>query len=88
MADIKGTHSPEQPTRQDFPEVKGKIVDKVELVAEAHYYAVAIRFQDNTALAFNIEPCVVAFPDYSDWAGGSEKLLKQYQPVRSRVSRL
>lgn len=81
MADIKGT------ARQEFPEVKGKIVDRVELIVEGDFYGIDIHFHDRTALAFSFEPCVVAFPEYSDWTGGEQKPIKEFKPVRSRVSR-
>jgi len=80
MAAIKGT------TKQDFPEVKGKIVDAVELVVEASFYGISVRFQDRTSLTFSIEPCVFTFPIYSQWTPeGEENIVKEYQPVRSIV---
>jgi hypothetical protein len=85
MADIKGTHSPEDHTRQDFPEVRDKIVDNVELSAQPDYYGITIRFQDKTTLTFKIELCLVASPIYSDWTSGEEKTLTRYQPIRSKV---
>ena len=85
MADDNSAHLPEPRTRQDFPEVKVKIVDSVELDVEASFYGITIRFQDRTALTFDIEPCLVTFPVYADWTGGEEKLLKKYRPVRSKV---
>ena len=82
MAAIKST------TRQDFPEVKGKIVDTVELDIEMSFYGITLRFQDRTSLTFSIEPCVFTFPVYADWTGGEEKILKKYQPVRNVVAGL
>ena len=72
-------------THRTFPEVRGKIVDSVELSADTDHYAIEIRFQDKTALTFTVEPCLVTFPVYSDWTGGEEKILKEYEPVRSKV---
>ena len=72
---------------QNFPEVKDKIVEKVELSVESDYYGITIRFQDKTALSFVIEPCVFAFPVYEDWTSGEAKRLKEYRPIRSRVPR-
>jgi hypothetical protein len=73
-------------THQDFPEVKGKIIDTVELSVENDYYGISIRFQDKTALTFTIESGLVTFPEYADWTDGEEKTLKRYEPVRSKVS--
>jgi hypothetical protein len=71
---------------QDFPEVKGKIIEKVELSVESGYYAISVRCTDKTALNFTIESCVVAFPTYQDWTDGEGKTLKEYAPVQSRLS--
>jgi len=87
MADIKGTHFPAEPTRQDFPEVKDKIIDGVELSADHEYYGITIRFQDNTTLSFTVEPSAVVFPVLANWQNGEEKTLKKYKSVRSKVHR-
>lgn len=71
--------------KQAFPEVKDKIVDSVDITADAEYYGITIGFQDGTTLTFTIEPCVVAFPVFAEWKNGEEKILKEYGPVRSEV---
>jgi hypothetical protein len=71
---------------QDFPEVKGKTVELVELSSEAGHYAITVRFEDKTALTFALEQSLIAFPVYSDWTDGEEKKLKEYEPIRSQVS--
>lgn len=79
MAEDKGT------SRQEFPEVRGKVVEVVELEIEADFYGIAIRFQDKTSLTFSMESCVFAFPVMEDWTDGEGKIIKEYEPVRSRV---
>jgi hypothetical protein len=86
MADSKDTNSPDPHTRQDFPEVKGKIVDSVEVVVESDYYGISVRFVDKTSLTFVMESCVFGFPIYEDWTSGEAKPLKQYRPMRSEIS--
>lgn len=86
MAENKGTHSPESRTRQEFPEVKDKIVDVVEFDIEPDFYGITIRFHDKTSLTFSMEPCIFTFPVLEDWAGGEAKIIKEYQPIGSRVS--
>ena len=88
MADNNGNHIPqEHPTKHDFPEVKGKIVDLVEFEIEPDFYGISIRFQDRTSLTFSMEPCVFTFPIYSRWTDkGEEEVIKEYQPLRSQVS--
>lgn len=88
MAENKSTDLPDPPTRQDFPEVRDKIVEIVELSAEPNYFGITIRFQDRTTLTFTIEPCVIAIPVYSDWTDGEENQLKRYQPILNKISRV
>ena len=89
MADNKGTHSEESHTRQvaKFPEVKGKIIESVELSSAPDYYEITFRFEDKTGLTFILEPCLITFPILADWSGGEEKTLKKYKAVRSKVPR-
>lgn len=84
MADNQGTPAPR--TRQEFPEVKDKIVDLVEFDIEPDFYGVTIWFRDKTSLTFSMEPCVFTFPVYSEWTQGEERIIKEYQPLRSQVS--
>ncbi|PYP90118.1 MAG: hypothetical protein DMG65_12220 [Candidatus Angelobacter sp. Gp1-AA117] len=72
----------------DFPEVKDKIIDAVELSSDDEFYGITLRFQDKTTLTFTIEPCVISFPVLAHWANGEEKRLKLYKPVRSNVQRV
>ena len=84
MADNQSTPAPH--TRQEFPEVKGKIVDLVELEIEPDFYGISIRFQDRTSLTFSMESCIFTFPLYSQWTKeGEEKIVKEYEPVRNTV---
>jgi hypothetical protein len=85
MAESKDTNLPNPPTRHDFPEVKGKIVEAVEVTVTSEYYGITVRLQDKTTLNFVMEPCVFAFPVYSDFTSGEEKILKQYRPIRSAI---
>ena len=70
-----------------FPQTRGKIVADVEVSVSPDYYAVHIKFQDKTALTFDLESCVQLTPELADWKTGDYKLLKRWQPVRSRSSR-
>ena len=89
MADTKSTHSEDSQTRQviHFPEVNGKIIERVELSADRGYYGITFHFQDKIALTFILEPCLIAFPVLADWTDGEEKTLKRYQEIRSKVPR-
>lgn len=71
--------------KTEFPEVKDKIVETVELAVESGHYGISVRFQDKTSLTFVIDSCIVALPVYEDWTGGESKILKEYEPVRSEL---
>lgn len=83
MAENKGTR-----TRQEFSEVKGKVVDRVEFSTDPDYFAIDIRFQDKTSLAFSFESFIVAFPEYSDWSSGEQKPIKEYKPIHGNSERV
>lgn len=73
---------------QAFPQAKGKIIERVELDVTPDYYIIEIRFQDKTALSFELEPCVMVYPELTNWKSGNYRPLKRWRPVHSRSSRL
>ena len=56
--------------RADFPEVKDKILNEIEVSSDSEYFGITIRFQDNTTLNFTVEPSVVVFPVLAAWQNG------------------
>lgn len=85
MAVHKSTRSPKKRSRfQRFPEVKGKIVAEVEIDPDAN--AILILFDDNTALAFDIDSSHVVFPELSNRRKGNWKPLKKWPPIHSPIS--
>jgi hypothetical protein len=86
MADNKSTHSAVPPTRHDFPEVKDKIIESVEIIVDSEYYGISIRCTDKTSLTFAMEPCLFGFPVFEDWTTGEAQQLRQYRPIRSEIS--
>jgi hypothetical protein len=84
MADHKNNLS-DLSTRQDFPEVKDKIIDSVEVVIDSEYYGISVRFTDKTSLTFVMEMCLFTLPVYEDWTTGEAKQLKQYRPIRNEI---
>lgn len=71
-----------------FPQAKGKIIAEVELSVSPDYYLIEIRFQDKTALSFDLESCIRVFPEFISWKTGNYKPLKRWRPVHSRSSRV
>ncbi|HEY6254050.1 MAG TPA: hypothetical protein VI685_29200 [Candidatus Angelobacter sp.] len=78
MADIKGT-----PTKQDFPEVRDKIVSFVEVTSATEGFGITIRFHDETTLHFDIESRTIVIPVYSQWEKGEETPVKRWNPIQS-----
>ena len=83
MTENKSNESPDRDTSTRFPEAQGKIIESIELTAEPGYYGIDVNFTDNTAMVFGIEPFVVAFPLYGDWATGECKIIKEFKPIKS-----
>jgi hypothetical protein len=83
MAVNKGTRSRKRRKRPCFLEVKGKIVEGVELMPSENGYSIGIMFQDRTYLSFDVEAFVTVFPELSDWKTKNYKPLKRWPIVRS-----
>ena len=68
-------------------EVKGKIVENIEVTVTSNYHGIAINFSDKTAMVFNIEPCIAMFPYFGDWATGDCKVIQEWEPVKTVIYR-
>jgi hypothetical protein len=86
MAAHKRNRSHKRRTRQftRFPEVKGKVVESVEV--DPHVEAITILFEDKTALSFDLEPRLTVFTEMSDWKTGDWRRIKRWRPVHSEIS--
>jgi hypothetical protein len=83
MAVHKRTRSPKRRKHPGFSEVKGKIVEGIELMPSENGYSIGIMFQDRTFLSFDVEPFISVFPELSDWKSKNYKPLKRWPIVRS-----
>ena len=85
MAAHKRTHWRKRRTSfLPFPEVKGKIVESVEI--DPAVRAITILFQDKTALSFDLEPSLTVLPELSDWKTGNWRGVKRWPAVHSKIS--
>jgi hypothetical protein len=82
MADNKRTGS-RRKRKNAFPEIKGKIVEGVELMPSENGYSIGIMFQDRTYLSFDVEPYITIFPELSDWKTNNYKPLKRWRTIHS-----
>jgi hypothetical protein len=83
MAKSKVTHSRIKRKRNAFPEMKGKIVNSIELMPSENGYSIGIMFQDRTFLSFDVEPYITVFPELSDWKTKNYKPLKRWRTIHS-----
>jgi hypothetical protein len=85
MAARKTTRSRKQPSSYHrFPEVKGKIVELVEVDQDAQ--AILIMFTDKTVLGFDIDSNHVVFPELLNRKTGNWKPLKKWRPIHSPLT--
>ena len=81
MANRKGKSSRKRRSRR-FAEVRGKIVDSVEVDADV----IGIFFQDKTALTFDVDSTHIIYPELSDWRTGNSRSIKKWPEIRSKTS--
>ena len=67
----------------EFPQARGKTVEKVELSTGSEFSCISIRFRDNTDLTVVIDPWLTFQADYSIWKAGNQKVLKRWPVFRS-----
>ena len=83
MANKKRTLSRKRGPKSNFPEVRGKVVEAVELRPSDTGYEIGVLFTDRTYLGFEIEPQIsfTITPELSDWKTGNYKPLKRWRPI-------
>ena len=87
MADRKTTRSNKRHSRLlRFSEVKGKIVDVVEV--DPDVTAITILFEDKTALSFDLDPVLLVFPELGSLKTGNWRSRKRWPVMRSKPAML
>jgi hypothetical protein len=84
MADRKATRSRSKTKARQvhtFPQTKGKTIESIELSIASDEYAIDIRFQDKTALTFDLDSSVSVMPELNDWKTGVYRPLKRWRPI-------
>ncbi len=67
----------------EFPQMKGRTVEKLELFTSAEDHSIAIQFQDRTLLSFRLELGFTLTADYLDFKTGDGRVVKRWGPIRS-----
>jgi len=71
-----------------FEEVKGKLVDLVEIFTAGGAHSIEVRFQDKTALHFAIDPAFILDSEYADWKTGNWRPIKRWPLMHSETHRM
>jgi hypothetical protein len=67
----------------EFPQVRGRTVERVELITNPDFRCVSIRFKDKTDLSVVIDPSLTFKAQFSDWKTQNQRVLKRWPPIRS-----
>jgi hypothetical protein len=70
-----------------FPQVKGKRVEAVELLTAPDYHSISINFKDKTCLHFSVQTGFTVQPEYSDWRTGEQRIIRKWPLMKSRTLR-
>jgi len=70
-----------------FEELKGKLVDLVEVFTAGESHSIEVRFQDKTALHFAIDPGFILETEYADWKTGNWRPIKRWPLIHSETHR-
>jgi len=71
-----------------FEELKGKLVDLVEIFTAGESHSINVRFQDKTALHFSIEPGFILETEYADVKTGNWRPIKRWPLIHSETHRI
>jgi hypothetical protein len=71
-----------------FEEVKGKLVDLVEVFTAGESHSINVRFQDKTALHFSIDPGFILETEYADVKTGNWRPIKRWPLIHSETHRI
>jgi hypothetical protein len=66
---------------RDYPEVVGKLIDRITLTNEEDFRSVSVQFSDRTAIHFELVLSLAVRPEFMNWKTGDGKLIKSYPVV-------
>ncbi len=67
----------------EFPPVRARVVERIELCADADFPCVSICFQDKTDLTVVIDTALIFQATFSDWKTGNQRVLRRWPSIRS-----
>src|SRR5262245_14874009 len=70
----------------EFPQMKGKTVERIELFTTQEYHSIDLHFADKTYVALVIEPCFALRAAYYDATGECDTISDDWLPVHSATN--
>lgn len=67
----------------EFPAVKGKTIDKIELLTSAEYHCITLDFHDQTVLNLAIQPGFAIRGELQRREKGERRTLAEWPPIQS-----
>lgn len=67
----------------EFPEMKGRVVEKIEFFSTAEFHSVNLFFADKTSLILGIEAGFELHADLGSDREGEPQITKRWPPIRS-----
>jgi hypothetical protein len=66
-----------------YPEMKGRVIEQVELYVSSDYRCISIRCADKTDFTVVIDTCLSFQAERSEWKEGNQRVLKRWPAVLS-----
>ena len=70
----------------EVPNMKGRVLEKVEFYTTTEYHSLTLTFEDQTTLTLVIDPCFLISSSLSDFSTGNERVLKRWPTIQSRTN--
>ena len=72
----------------EFPGMKGRKLEKIELVTSGDYHCISLSFQHKKTLHLMIDPGFTLKAHFRDWSDGEGRSIKGWPPIVSAGLRL
>ena len=66
----------------EFPDVQGKVVEKIEISTGREYHGITIYFRDKALLSLNLDACFLLQPSLGVIREGEVQVLQEWPPIR------
>ena len=67
----------------EFPQMKGKTLEKLGFFTTPEYHCFTLDFADSTSLTLKIEPCFILQASFFDLIRGNQEIREEWLPIHS-----